>query len=133
MKPKFIFLIPVLAVFMLTACEKFPADETSNKPASELNDLKVSESFTWSTAQNIELEITGLPTVVPVTSTLSITTTDGAVLFNGLHTMSDNVTLSLYAPAQERELLLFYGSSSYKVSVLNSKALFSFIPEDQGN
>jgi hypothetical protein len=74
------------------------------------------------------LKITGLPTIVPVSSTLTISLENGTPLFNEYHLMDQNLTVKLLLPSTEKKLVLKYGTVTYQVEVVNNQAAFSFIP-----
>ena len=122
-----LFLALALTGVFFTGCKK--SENTSPPtPPKTLNDLKAADSFNWSTGTPVELRITGLPTVVPVKSTLAVSRADGTVLFTSLHLMSEDLVLTLTVPSTEKELTLQYGSVTYQVPIQNKMASFSFIP-----
>jgi hypothetical protein len=123
---KTLILIFALTGIFITGCKK--SEVVTPEPATTLNDLKASPTFGWSTGTLVELKITGLPTIVPVKSTLSISRTNGETLFSSLHQMDQNLTINLTVPSTEKELTLKYGSVSYPVAIVNHQAVFSFIP-----
>ncbi len=122
-------LILISAIFglMITSCSKSEIDIPDNS-GKALNELVVSSSFSWNTALPVELKITGLPTIVPVSATLTISLENGTPLFNEYHLMDQNLTVKLQIPSTENKLVLKYGTVSYPVEVLNNQAAFSFIP-----
>ena len=121
-----IILISALTGILFTGCKK--SEVVTPEPATTLNDLKASPTFGWSTGNPVEFNITGLPTIVPVKSTLTISRTNGETLFSSMHQMDQNLTISLTVPSTEKELTLKYGSVSYPVAIINHQAVFSFIP-----
>ncbi|MFZ4520783.1 MAG: hypothetical protein ACOYNC_03705 [Bacteroidales bacterium] len=122
-----ILIILVLSALAYTGCRKSTDNPTPSKP-STLTELKASSKFSWSTGTPITVSIQGLPTVIPVKSTLSISLKDGSVLYSALHEMDRNLTLSLMIPTIENGLVLKYGSASYQVPVVSNSVTFSFIP-----
>jgi hypothetical protein len=117
-------MIALLAGILMTGCTK----DIVTPDATSLTDLKVTDSFNWSTGMPVELRITGLPTIVPVQSTLTIALSDGSSLFNQLHNMDQNLTVQLVIPDDQKELTLQYGSATYQVAIVNNVGEFSFIP-----
>jgi len=117
-------MITGLAGFLLTSCEKSDTPDTS----ATLTTLQAQNDFTWTTGNAVELKITGLPTVIPVSSTLTIALENGTVLFTRLHQMDQNMTLNLVVPSNEKKLVLKFGSTSHPVDILSNQAAFSFIP-----
>ena len=124
-----IFLAVAITGVFFTGCKK-SENTTPLQPQlpKTLNDLKAADSFNWSTGTSVDFTITGLPTVVPVKSTLTIGRTDGTVLFTRLHLMSEDLALSLTLPSTDKELILQYGTVTYHVPILSQMASFSFIP-----
>ena len=120
-----LFLAVALTGIFFTGCKK--SENTAPLPKT-LNDLNAADSFKWSTGSPVELKITGLPTVVPVKSTLAVGRIDGTVLFTSLHLMSEDLTLTLTVPSTDTELILQYGTVTYHVPILSQMASFSFIP-----
>jgi hypothetical protein len=125
---KLFFLLAVALFF--TGCEKYPdsTDVDTDVPAS-IDKLNVSESFTWSTGNTVQLTIQGLPTIVPVRSTLQVRLPDSSLVYNRMHMMSDNLTVNLTIPANINTLNLSYGSQENVLIVKDGKVSFSFVPE----
>ncbi len=130
MKPIRTFAIFILgATIILNSCKKSEVDPMPPAPVpTTLNELKAPDSFNWSTAQTVELMITGLPTVIPVKNTLIISRPDGQILFSRLHTMSEDLTVKITVPSIDKKLVIKYGTVSYTADILNNQAKFSFIP-----
>ena len=122
-----ITLMLALIVVFFSGCKKDESPVPNELPGS-LNELKAQESFNWSTGMPVVLSITGLPTQVPVKSTLSVSLPDGSVLFSSLHQMDKDLSLNLIVPTTVVNLVLKYGNQTYNVSITNGKATFSFIP-----
>ncbi len=122
-----ITLMLALIVVFFSGCKKDDSPVPTELPGS-LNELKAQESFNWSTGMPVVLSITGLPTQVPVKSTLSVSLPDGSVLFSSLHQMDKDLSLNLIVPTTVVNLVLKYGNQTYNVSITNGKATFSFIP-----
>jgi hypothetical protein len=122
-----LILISAISGLIFSACSKSEI-VTPDNSGKALNELVVSSSFTWNTALPVELKITGLPTIVPVSSTLTISLENGTPLFNEYHLMDQNLTVKLLLPSTEKKLVLKYGTVTYQVEVVNNQAAFSFIP-----
>lgn len=129
----FAYLIFILFFGLATACVKFPSPTPSpiNKPSSikSLEDTKISDNFSWSTSKNVEVNITGLPTIVTVKSTLTLSLIDGTKLISLFHEMSQNLKLKIIVPYTTETLTLKYGSMVYNLEIKNNKVDFSFIPK----
>jgi hypothetical protein len=96
-----------------------------------LNDLKASETFSWSTGQIVVINIKGLPTVIPIKNTLKIKVSNGTTLFNRFHQMDQDLTFKLVVPSTEKKLTLVYGTVNYPIEIVNGVVEFSFIPKVQ--
>jgi hypothetical protein len=121
---KLILVIAGLAGVLLTSCDKSETPDTT----TSLSTLQADNAFSWTTAILVEMKVTGLPTVIPVSSTLTIALENGSVLFTRLHQMNQNLAINLIVPSDEKKLVLKYGSVSYPVDILANQANFSFIP-----
>jgi hypothetical protein len=130
MKTKNITLIILISSIGLLSCIKqnLPDPGTTPEDKTKLADAKVPDSFNWSTSKNVEVSITGLPTVVPIKNTLTITLPDGSKLYNAYHDMSANLKLTLVIPATVTQLKLKFGTYDETLNITNNKAAFSFIP-----
>ena len=130
MKTRIITIIILISTFWLVSCVKqnLPDPGTTPKDVTKLADAKVPDSFSWSTSKNVEVSITGLPTVVPVKNTLTITLPDGSKLYNVYHDMSANLKLTLVIPSTVTQLKIKFGTYDETLSIVNNKAEFSFIP-----
>lgn len=128
------YLIFVLFFGLATACVKFPSPTPSPidkpDPIKSLEDTKISDNFSWSTSKNVEVIITGLPTLVTIKSTLTISLSDGTKLISLFHEMSQDIKLKVVVPFSTEQLLLKYGSLEYNLEIVNNKIEFSFIPEE---
>jgi hypothetical protein len=124
---KTLLILPLLlAVIGLASCSK-NLDDPSENP-SNLSELKVSPQFTWSTGKFIEISITGLPTPIPVYSTLSIGLSDGSNIYQARHNINSNTSISVIVPATTDSINIRFGSNEYKLPVGAGKVDFSFIP-----
>jgi hypothetical protein len=127
MKNKLFFLLAGTLLF--TSCAKdldFPDIKTD--ASVSIDELKVSDTFSWNTATSVNFSIEGLPGSVPVSSTLKICLPDGSVVYNRMHLMSNNLTVDLTIPSDVTTLVLTYGSIREELKVLNGKVAYSFIP-----
>lgn len=128
-----ICVILVLVAGILTSCVKFPyPDQGPVNPITKitLGNAKVPDSFSWNTSKSVDVIITGLPTIVTIKSTLSISLNDGTRLFSLYHDMSQNLDVIIIVPSATSSLILKYGTMEYSLDIINNKAEFSFIPKD---
>ncbi|MFZ4549578.1 MAG: hypothetical protein ACOYN4_19170 [Bacteroidales bacterium] len=123
---KSLILISALAIFSLASCEK--SEDIVPSIKNDMEDIKFDGTFNWSTGSPVTLNITGLPTVVPVKNTLTISLQNGSTVFSLFHSLDQSLTLNLTVPSTEKELRLNYGSTTYTVFIVNNKVDFSFIP-----
>ncbi|MCD6661336.1 MAG: hypothetical protein LT105_14335 [Lentimicrobium sp.] len=125
-----LFLL-LAGILLFTSCAKdldLPDTET-DVPVS-IDELNVSDSFSWNTAATVKLKIQGLPTIIPIRSSLKISLPDGSVVFNRMHLMSENLTINLTIPSNFNTLILSFGDLKEELKVNNGEANFSFIPLD---
>jgi len=125
---KILFALSLLPLFCLTSCVK-ELDDLPQDPNKDLRNIRVSSTFDWSTSKTIDVDITGLPTAVPIYSTLVISLEDGSILYQGRHAMSSNLVINLGIPNTEEHIRVIFGSLHYTVPVVDKKASVSFIPE----
>lgn len=131
MKNSICFIL-VLVVGMLVSCVKFPypdpvpVDPSTNKT---LGEVKISDTFSWSTSKSVEVTIIGLPTIITIKNTLSVSLQDGTRLCSLFHNMSKDLKLTIIVPVETTILTLKYGKMEYNLKVIDNKAEFSFIPD----
>jgi hypothetical protein len=99
----------------------------STQPTN-LNEIQVEQEFNWSTSKDVEIHITGLPTIQPVYSTLNISLNDGSSLYQGFHSMSENLVIRVNIPTEVSDLNLQFGKITYNLTIETNRANFSFIP-----
>lgn len=123
----------------LVSCKKDliekAAENQNNTTATSFKQIKTSAEFNWSTKQDVELNISGLKTAVPITNTLKISSVDGKTIYNSLfYSMETSSKVKISVPAIVKELRVDYGSISKVVKIESGKADFNFIPviTDQG-
>jgi hypothetical protein len=121
----------IILLFSLTACDdifKLPDHSTG---AENFDQLLVSSGFMWTTSQQVQIDITGLPAMsysVPVKTTLTIYK-DDKIYYTGLHSINENLQLNLSIPSDVTTLNLKFGELKFESEVVEQKASFSFIPE----
>lgn len=124
--PKISFFI--LLALALSSCLTAKFDEPApSKGATNMKELVAPTNFSWTTSQQVEVSIIGLPTTIPITSMLKLEGKTDAY-YTGSHLMSANQTLVLSIPASEKELTLSYGSVVLKSAITDGKVSFSLIP-----
>jgi len=128
MKKQLYFLVFCIPMFIFSSCMK---EQEVLPQTTDLQKINVSSDFNWSTGKVVALHIMGLPTVLPVFSSLIVSVEDGNILYQGRHEMSKNLTLKVVVPNQVQSLNVRYGSMDYLLSILKDEATLSFIPEIQ--
>ncbi len=124
---KTVVFLSLLSIFSLTSCIKDFDDLPAPVP-DNLKEINVSSNFDWNTSRNIDINITGLPTQIPIFSTLTISLNDGSNLFQMNHEMSKTIKLELVVPNLEENIKIKYGTMEYTLPIENNKVAFSFIP-----
>jgi hypothetical protein len=132
MKMKFLLsAILFTSILALTSCiDDFDEPGDFSTGAKSMNELKVSSDFKWSTAQAIEITITGLPVlqgVAPSKATLLLKG-EKDVYYTGFHAINENLNLKVSVPSTEKSINLKFGSIEQAVSIQNDKVSFSYIP-----
>jgi hypothetical protein len=132
MKIKFLLsAILFTSILALTSCiNEIDGPDDFSKEAKSMNELKVSSDFKWSTAQAIEISITGLPVlqgVAPSKATLLLKG-EKDVYYMGFHAINENLNLKISVPSTEKSINLKFGSIEQTLSIENNKVLFSYIP-----
>ncbi|MHC1777398.1 MAG: hypothetical protein AB9834_18505 [Lentimicrobium sp.] len=127
MMNKLFFLLA--GTLLLTGCAK-DLDFQDLKPdtPTSIDKLNISDSFSWNTGNAVKIGIEGLPTCVPIRSTLQICLPDCTVVYSRMHLMSENLTVNLMIPANTGSLILSYGSQKEELPVNDGEISFSFIP-----
>jgi hypothetical protein len=133
MKIKFLLsAILFTSILALTSCiNEIDGPDDFSTGSKSMNELKVSSDFKWSTAQAIEVSITGLPAlkgVAPSKATLVIKG-EKDVYYTGFHAINEDLSLNLSVPSTEKSINLKFGSIEQVVSIENNKVLFSYIPK----
>ncbi|MFZ4456173.1 MAG: hypothetical protein ACOYOT_08130 [Bacteroidales bacterium] len=116
------------AFLLLSSCVNDKLEEFApSNNAKSMNELIAPKNFQWKTAQTVKVDITGLPTVQSVRSTLTIGD-NASTYYSGFHLMSQNHLLSIEVPAIDKELKLKFGAIEQTATIKDGKASFSFIP-----
>jgi len=132
MKTKFLLsAIIFTSILALTSCiDDFDEPGDFSTGSKNMNELKVSSDFNWSTAQTIEITITGLPVlqgVAPSKATLLLKG-EKDVYYTGFHAINENLSFKVSVPTTEKSINLKFGAIEQTASILNNKLSFSYIP-----
>jgi hypothetical protein len=126
--------IPIFCLgLVLASCQK-ESDNLMAEPINQANsfeELKVDDSFTWSTEANYTLELKGLDNMpFGVKKQLSIETLDGKRVHTTLAEISQDRSLSFVAPAGMEIVKISFGSIVKESALQNGVFHFDFIPVD---
>ena len=124
MKKHVYIISPVLLLFLFS-CHK---EDNFTPTYKNLNEIQVSSTFKWSTDKTVDVSVTGLPTEIPVNSTLTISLNDGSTLYQESYDMNQSKVIRINIPDSENEIRLKYGSVEHILPVVGNKVDFSFIP-----
>lgn len=115
-------------IVSLAACvsDKFDGFAPSNN-AKSMNELIAPKGFLWKTAQTVTVQITGLPTIQPVQSFLTVGDSK-EFYYSGYHYMSDNHLLLIEVPAIDKELKFKFGAIEQTATIKDGRVSFSLIP-----
>ena len=118
-----------LSIILVSCMDEFNVPETSTG-AKDMQNLRVSTDFNWSTASTISVKIIGLPLPVDVTAVKSSLTIKGAenTYYSGLHAINENLTLTLNVSNTEKTIHLKFGTIEQTAEIIDNKVEFSFIP-----
>jgi len=125
------YLVFMFMVGVFTSCiEDFNQPETISNGAKNLNELKVSSDFNWSTSKTVEISIAGLPTLANVEAVKSTLILQGEnrVFYTANHAINENLTILVTVPTNEKSIRLKFGSIEQSVTIENDKVAFSYIP-----
>ncbi|MBI1315425.1 hypothetical protein GC167_01000 [bacterium] len=123
--------VVAFAAVVLGACSKEVNDGVNPTTPARFEDLQVDANFDWKTTQDVTINIEGIPTPVPVQSTLVIMDVQGRAIHKALHTMSETESLSMTLPAHIKSLVVKYGSNQKEFAIENGTVQVSFLPEDR--
>lgn len=118
------FVLPGLLIFLFS-CRK---EDNFTPTYKNIKEIQVSSEFNWSTGKKVDITITGLPTEIPVNSTLTISLSDGSSVYQGTYDMNLSSVIRINIPDSETEIRLKYGSVEHILPVVGDKVDFSFIP-----
>lgn len=127
-------LLPALLftiILVFTSCiDEFDQPDGFSTGAKNLNELKVSSDFNWSTAKTIEISITGLPVlegVAPSKATLELKG-EKTFYYSGFHAINENLVLKVSVPTTEKSINLKFGAIEQTATIQDNKVSFSYIP-----
>lgn len=119
-------------LILFTGCDDFFKLPDHSTGAEDMDHLYVSSEFSWSTAQLVTVNITGLPAMknISLTKYTLIIYDNDEVYYKGLHGMDENLQLSLSISAEVKNLKLKLGGLVLESEIKDKQAYFSFIPNN---
>lgn len=107
----------LFSVLMFTACNKLPAPSTTTTTVTNMNDLVVSDNFSWKTTKAVSVDIT-TPSWDP-SQVVKIYSIDQKTLYYaGFPSSNGIVSAQITVPAAANMLLVEYGSGTKYKSTL---------------
>jgi hypothetical protein len=120
-----------ISILTLTGCtDEFDQPNDFSKGARNLNELKVSSDFNWSTSQTIQISITGLPALSNVEAAKATLMLKGEndVYYSGFHSINENLVIKITVASTDKLINLKFGAFEQTASIENNKVSFSYIP-----
>ena len=132
MKMRFLLsAILFTSILTFTSCmDEFEQPSDYSNGAKDLNDLRVSSDFNWSTCQTVQISITGLTVLSNVEAAKATLTLKGEkdVYYSGFHAINENLTFNITVAATDKLINLKFGAIEQTVLIENNQAVFSYIP-----
>lgn len=121
-----------LAVVLVTAVMLLPGCKEASNPVTPLpekfSELKPSSAFNWRTFQAVQLKVTGIETVVPVSGTLKVLTPDGQTLLAVAHTLNQDFEAPVFVPAHITTIKVTFGSIERVATVTRGPLTVALAP-----
>jgi hypothetical protein len=127
---KALFFAAIIAL-TATSCQKDEeTDPVATRPDS-FSELKVDNTFDWSTANNYTIHYKGTPVGMEVKKPLEIKTQDGQVIRKVNIALSDNAVIDVRVPSKNETLIISWGTHE-KALVLGASTTvdFTFVEPD---
>ncbi|QTN39084.1 hypothetical protein HZ996_08035 [Cryomorphaceae bacterium] len=121
--------ITIAALVSLSACKKDDEEPVNNNP-DDFRDMVVSDSFDWRSTDEVTLNVEGLVTDHPASSTLYVSKLGGAMLVKRYVSIDETFSLELTLPSTEDQLVVRFNTIVDTVDVVNGQADFSYLPDD---
>lgn len=118
----FSFFFSLIALFLLSSCEKENLEETLAPPSSveQMEDLKVTDSFDWSTSQTIEFKIQ-----LSSDNLIQIATADGVVYHRAKLRGDEVYSVKLTLPSYCKYVVIKVGNTWVDVAIDSKQAFYS--------
>ena len=126
------YLVLTLLIASFISCKKDSIETDGPKEeVKELNDIKASSSFNWSTQQNVSFNVEGFKPLASEYNVLKVSSVDGkSVFFSGNYSMADNVSEKISIPRLNTQVRVSFGSINKIVTIENNQINFSYLFND---
>lgn len=121
-----VFFLLVLTASALVACDPRTEDSlvTPQQATTENTDFTAQDAFDWSTMRKVQLTVTGFKTDLSIQKMLVIRDSQGNTVYQGVHLISEQLTLLLTVPATEQALKAEFGSIKAELPIQANQAHF---------
>ena len=93
-----------------------------NQPVEEMEDLSVSDNFSWKTSESILLKVEGL-----YNGTVKVKSINGKTYYKEFHNMFTHVSTMITLPDKIEEVKIEYNGETAIVPIVDKKIIHSFI------
>lgn len=114
----------LLIIVLISSCIM---DEPATNPGTGILVTVAPADFDWNMIKTVTLQLTGMPTEVPVYNTLKVSDKAGIVYLNKWVLMSENDTLSISIPAKTDTIVVSYGALSKKLKVVDGLMVVDYV------
>lgn len=127
---KALFFAAVIAL-TATSCQKDEDTEPTTARPDSFSELKVDNTFDWSTANNYTIHYKGTPVGMAVKKPLIIKTESGEILRQVNIALSENAVIDVRVPSMNETIMLSWGTHEKALSLGASSTVdFTFVEPD---
>jgi hypothetical protein len=120
----YLSLVGVLAI----ACKPDGEAPASNNAVSDFQEMEISESFDWSTTQQVSLSLIKVPNAPDKPGVLTVKDVEGKVLIKQMVSMNEDAMLSFNAASHLKSIEVSFGLTTKTVTLSNGQGSFDFLP-----
>lgn len=123
------YLVLTLLIASFISCKKDSVEiDVPKEEVKELNDIKASSSFNWSTQQNVSFNVQGFKPLANEFNVLKVASVDGkSIFFSGNYSMADNVSEQINIPRLNGQVRVSFGSINKIITIENNQINFSYL------
>ena len=114
---RILFIAGAGLIWLSSCTQPAEAPQPAAPRPTKFSEIKAADNFRWMSEKQVTINLTGFPTIEPVTSILTIMTEDDRVLMNQSYTLDENGSFRVLVPASESKLKLKFGSIEKEVNV----------------